>query len=80
MDQSLYLAREVLDGDAESLRRVLVDHTRCERTATDLLVKLDRARRDREVSYCVLWPRPADVSDPDASWRIHFGYEAAATV
>ncbi|HEX2203671.1 MAG TPA: hypothetical protein VHG91_10250 [Longimicrobium sp.] len=75
MQQSLFLGREVLDGDAEGLRRILAGHTGCERTATELLITLDRARRDAEVRYCWVWRRAADEGP---GWRVHFTYEPAA--
>lgn len=74
MEQSIFLAREVLNGDAEALRRLLADETRSDRAATDLLIALDRARRDREISYCVLWPCAGEESA--GGWRIHFAYAA----
>lgn len=76
MERSLFLGREVLDGDAEGLRRILADHTGSDHAATDLLITLDRARRDAEVRYCWVWRRAADEG---TGWRVHFAYESAPT-
>lgn len=78
MHDSLYLAREILDGDPERLRRLLADHTGSERAATALVIEMDRARRDREVSHCVLYPRPAVIGDGHGDgrvWKVRFGYD-----
>ena len=77
MEQSLFLGREVLDGNAEELRRILLDHTESERAATDLLVALFRAREGGSLSWCMLFSR-ADEGDEDRGhpWKVHFGYDA----
>lgn len=78
METTIFLGREVLEGDCESLRRVLLAHTGCEKTATELLLTLDRSRRDGQVGYCVLRATDGHPDTGSRSWSFRFGAEVAA--
>ena len=74
MDQSLYLAGHLVHGDPERLRAILADHTQSPAAAAELLLGLDRARRDGPVSHCLVYRGHDPAGD---AWKVRVSYEHA---
>lgn len=73
METTIFLGREILSGDVEALRRILRAHTQCDRSATELLLSVERERRERAVSHCVL-QTTGEPSPTGQSWAVRFAY------
>ncbi|HUF11590.1 MAG TPA: hypothetical protein VMN78_00655 [Longimicrobiales bacterium] len=71
MGGTLHIGADMINGDVETLRQLLADHTDSPREAAALLTELAIALRSGPVHHVVVLP--AKASDPDGGalhWRM----------
>jgi hypothetical protein len=74
MSAFLHLSGPVVRQNAETLRQILLDHTRCERSTDHILRELRSV--DGTVSHCVVHPAtPAEGADGGLPWRVRIVVE-----
>lgn len=70
----LNIDARMLDGDVGRVRALLVDHTGCARSASELLAAARAAHREGGVQYCLVLPatpRLGGGHEGGCAWELH---------